>query len=162
MKHHLTAAEIEKLEGTSKVHFLNERARRLNKSLGDAAGLKNIGIHWVELAPGDTSTELHKHYDEEEAVYVLEGVGQVQLDDDMAPVGPGDFIGLPAGGPAHAITNTGDSALRLLVVGQRLRNDIADYPRLQKRLYRHGSQWDLVDLAAISDPKKTNPSAGTK
>lgn len=162
MKHHLTATEVENLEGTQKVHFLNHRARRLNKSLGDATGLKNIGIHWVELAPGDSSTELHRHYDEEEAVFVLEGVGHVQLDDETTPLGPGDFIGLPAGGPAHAITNTGDSVLRLLVVGQRLPNDIADYPRLQKRLYRHGPEWDLVDLSAIHDPKKTNPSAGSK
>jgi len=162
MKHHLTAAEVENLEGTRKTHFLNSQARRLNKSLGDATGLQNIGIHWVELAPGDASTELHRHYSEEEAVYVLEGAGQAQLDDEIVAIGPGDFIGLPAGGPAHAITNTSNSPLRLLVVGQRLPSDVGDYPRLQKRLYRHGGQWDLVDISAITDPKKSNPNVGTK
>lgn len=162
MNHHLSAAAIENMEGRQKEHFLNPSARRLNKSLGDATGLQQIGVHWVELAPGHTSTELHRHHDEEEAVYVLSGEGSVQLDEQQISVGPGDFVGLPAGGPAHAFTNTGSGPLRLLVIGQRLSTDMADYPRLEKRLYRHGGEWNLVDFSAITDPKKSHPGAGTK
>src|SRR6056297_3801271 len=34
----LKRADIEALEGLEKTHFLNERARRINKSLGDLTG----------------------------------------------------------------------------------------------------------------------------
>ncbi len=159
----LAAADIESMAGTKKAHFLNPDARRRNKSLGDAVGLRNIGVHLVEVPPASISTELHKHYCEEEAVYVLAGHGTVQLDEETLPIAPGDFIGLPAAeGPAHAFHCTGQEPLKLLVIGQRLDADIADFPRLNKRLYRHASGWDLVDFSAIFDPKKANPNAGSK
>jgi uncharacterized cupin superfamily protein len=162
MKHHLSAIEIAQLAGTQKTHFLNANAQRLNKSLGDATGLHHLGIHWVEIAPGHVSTELHRHHHEEEAVYVLQGEGTVQLDEDVVPVSSGDFVGLPVGGPAHAFANTGTAPLRLLVIGERLGYDVGDYPALKKRLYRYGNRWDLVDLDAIGDPKKAHPGAGSK
>ena len=34
----LTAGQIEAMEGLAKVHFQNDNARRINKSLGDATG----------------------------------------------------------------------------------------------------------------------------
>ncbi len=158
----LSASTIASMPGTQKAHFLNSEARRLNKSLGDATGLQRLGIHWVEVPPGSLSTEQHRHFCEEEAVYVLAGTGILELDDDALPISEGDFVGLPAGGPAHAFRCSGDVPLRLLVVGQRLKNDVADFPRLKKRLYRNDGKWDLVEHSAIIDPKQLNPSAGTK
>ena len=54
---YLSAADIEQLEGVRKVHYLNGAAERLNKSLGDATGLKNIGVHLITVDPGHQSTE---------------------------------------------------------------------------------------------------------
>lgn len=67
------------------------------------------------------------------------------LGDDEHPIGPGDFIAYPAGGPAHEMINDGDEDLVCLVIGQRLAQDVTDYPRKGKRLYRNSGRWDLVD-----------------
>jgi uncharacterized cupin superfamily protein len=159
----LTRAQIEAMEGTAKVHFLNEGARRTNKSLGDATGLTGLGVHHVEIPVGADSSEYHVHQFEDECVYVLEGRAIAMLGGEEFELGPGDFVGLPAGGPAHAFHNPGPDPLRCLVVGQRLAHDVGDYPRLGKRLYRNGGAWNLVDHSDIVDPKAAAGStAGSK
>ena len=152
--HLLRAADIAAMAGLAKAHILNPGARRLNKSLGDATGLAGLGIHLIEVAPGDLTTELHRHHHEDEAVYVLEGRGTAVTGEAREEIGPGDFLGYRAGGAAHAIENTGEGPLRLLVMGQRLSHDVCDYPRLGKRLYRQaGLPWNLVDMDAIETPE---------
>lgn len=162
-KHILSRADIEAMEGTSKVHFLNANARRINKSLGDATGITGFGIHHIEVPAGADSTEHHRHHHEDECVYVLSGRAVLTLDDETFELGPGDFVGLPAGGPAHSLHNPGPDPLRCLVVGNRFAHDVGDYPRLAKRLYRNGETWNLVDHANIVDPKaKPGSTAGKK
>jgi len=69
------ANTIAAMEGFAKTHFLNPNAKRMNKSLGDLVGLQGIGVHLMEIEPGDETTEYHVHHHEDEAVYVLEGEG---------------------------------------------------------------------------------------
>lgn len=159
-KYLITKEEIEQYEGVDKTHFLNDNAKRVNKSLGDLTGLTGIGFHIIEVQPGHESTEFHKHYFEEECVYVLDGEAEATVGDEVFKIKAGDFLGYRAGGLAHTITNTGSAVLRCIVVGQRLAHDVGDYPRLGKRIYRQkGLSWNLVDLANISEPvggKKTD------
>ncbi len=151
-------SEIESMDGLAKQHFLNPRAQRINKSLGDLTGLKGIGFHIIEIPAGKESTEFHVHYHEDECVYVLSGVGKATIGENQYDIAEGDFIGYRAGGLAHTIMNTGESILKCIVVGQRLKHDIADYPALGKRIYRNANRpWDLVDLENI-----THPDAGQK
>ena len=56
---YLSAKQIAAMESVRRVHNLNPNAIRTDKSLGDQAGLKNIGIHLISIAPGDKSTEFH-------------------------------------------------------------------------------------------------------
>lgn len=91
----LTAADIAAMEQERSAHPLNENAVRLKRSLGDAAGLTQIGFHLMTLMPGHESTEYHRHLYAEECVYVLSGVGVVTIDDRTYPIGPGDFMGFP-------------------------------------------------------------------
>jgi uncharacterized cupin superfamily protein len=152
-KYIITKEEIEQYEGIEKVHFLNENARRRNKSLGDLTGLSGFGFHIIEIQPGYESTELHKHYYEDECVYILEGEAEATIGDFTYPVKAGDFIGYRAGGEAHALKNTGNSLLKCIVVGNRLDHDVADYPNLKKRIFRNeGLSWNLVDQEQISEP----------
>lgn len=125
-EHVLKAADSAAVEGTPKVHFPNPNARRINKSLGDRTGLRGLGFHLIEVPPGCESTEYHRHHHEEECTFILSGPGEVRIGDDVMPIGPGDFIGYPAGGPAHTMRNTGAEALRCIVVGQRLDHDVGD------------------------------------
>ncbi|MFT6471748.1 MAG: putative cupin superfamily protein [Neptuniibacter pectenicola] len=150
----ITKEEIEQFEGISKTHFLNENAKRTNKSLGDLAGLTGFGFHIIEIQPSHESTEFHKHYHEDECVYILDGVAEAQIGDKIYPVKAGDFIGYRAGGEAHALRNISDSmVLKCIVVGQRLDHDVGDYPKLNKRIYRHKNMpWNLVDIDKVEEP----------
>lgn len=153
-KYLVTKEEIEQYDGVSKTHFLNKNAKRVNKSLGDLTGLTGFGFHIIEVQPGHTSTELHKHYHEDECIYILEGTAEAQIGGDTFPVKAGDFIGYRAGGEAHALLNNSDSPLKCIVVGQRLDHDVGDYPNLGKRIYRQkGLPWNLVDINDIKEPK---------
>ncbi|CAA0104016.1 Uncharacterised protein [Zhongshania aliphaticivorans] len=154
----LSKEDIEQFEGLSKTHFLNNNAKRNNKSLGDLTGLTGFGFHIIEVQVGHETTEFHKHYHEDECVYILEGSAEALIGDDRYNVKAGDFIGYRAGGKAHSLRNNGDSILKCIVVGQRADHDVGDYPKLNKRIYRHKNMpWNLVDLDAISEP-----SAGKK
>jgi uncharacterized cupin superfamily protein len=149
----VTREEIESYEGIEKTHFLNENARRVNKSLGDLTGLSGFGFHIIEIQPGYESTELHMHYHEDECVYILEGEAEATIGDSTYPVKAGDFIGYRAGGEPHKLKNNGASVLKCIVVGQRLEHDVGDYPRQKKRIYRNkGLKWNLVDMANIEEP----------
>ena len=145
----LSAHTIAALEGVRRVHTLNPAAIRTDKSLGDAVGLTNIGIHLISIAPGDKYTEFHSHKYEEEAIYILSGHGTEVMGDTKQKIGPGDFIGFPGGGVAHETINDGTGPLVCLVIGQRLAQDVVDYPRAGKRLYRNSGQRDMVDYPHI-------------
>lgn len=149
----LRASEIAEMPGQEKTHFLNANAQRLNRSLGDATGLRGLGVHLIEIQPGRETTEYHVHYHEDEAVYVLSGTATATIGDEDVAIGQGDFIGYRAGGLAHTIVNTGDVLLRLLVIGQRLPQDVGDYPRLGKRIYRQaGVGTDVAELDSLRHP----------
>ncbi len=147
---YLSAQQIASMKAVHRVHQLNSGAIRDDKSLGDEAGLKNIGIHLITIAPGDKSTEFHTHKYEDEAIYVLAGHGTEVIGNETHKIGPGDFIGLPAGGPAHETVNDGGEPLVCLVIGQRLAQDVVDYPRRGKRLYRNSGQRDMIDVAHLT------------
>lgn len=142
----LTAAAIGAMAGQHKVHALNPNAVRTSKSLGDATGLSQIGVHLVTILPGHDSTEYHRHWYEEEFLYVLSGRGTAVIDGQMHAVAAGDFMGFARRGVAHGLSNTGTEPLVCLVGGQRLEQDVCDYPHKNKRLYINGTQEYLVDV----------------
>ena len=84
---YLSAETIAGIKGVRRVHHLDATAIRIDKSIGDEVGLKNMGIHLVTIAPGDKSTELHTHKYEEEAIYVLAGRGVETIGGDDAEGG---------------------------------------------------------------------------
>lgn len=63
--------------------------------------------------PAGASTTPHRHLKTEEIYYVLDGEGLMRVDQETAPVGPGDAIAIPPGA-SHQITNSGDTVLRFL------------------------------------------------
>ena len=146
---YVSAQTIATMEGVRRIHTLNPAAIRVDKSLGDEVGLKQIGIHLITIAPGDKSTEFHTHRYEEEAIYVLSGHGTEVIGDETHKIGPGDFIGCPAGGAAHETVNDGTEPLVCLGIGQRLAQDVVDYPRKGKRLYRNSGQRDMVNVVNV-------------
>jgi len=154
----IKAREIEGMAWERRVHFLNPNADRLRKSLGDAVGMRHMGGHLDQVDPGRESTEYHKHYHEEECLYILSGRSRLTLGGETFPVAAGDFVGFPAAdSPAHGLFDDGTEPLVYLVMGERREHDVADYPKRGKRLYRHSGQWDMVDMEALEDPHKGGP-----
>lgn len=151
-KYIIKKEEIEQSKGQSKTHFLNDNAQCTNKSLGSLVGLTGFGFHIMEVQPGQDSTEHHFHYNEDECVYILAGEGTAKIGDEFFSVSEGDFLGYRKGGMAHSIKNTGKSVLRCITVGQRLENDVVDYPEQEKRMFRtEGLSWKVVDFSNIND-----------
>ena len=73
------------------------------------------GFSLVEhpIAPRSLAAPLHRHANEDEYSYVLEGRVGAQLGDEVVEAGPGDLIIKPRG-QWHAFWNPGDEPARLL------------------------------------------------
>lgn len=130
------SSDIQALPEEHRAHPLNPAFVRHTRSLGDAAGLTTMGVHLVRLERGDTSSVLHVHHQDEEWVYILSGRGKARIGDDEHDVGPGDFMGFPAGSAPHNLCNPYPEDLVYLVGGNRWPFDVCDYPDIGKRRYR--------------------------
>ena len=149
----LTRTQIARMPGHETMHFLNPRAKRVTKPLGDLGGLQHLGFHLVTLSVGSVASEFHRHVCAEECVYIIAGNGTARTGPDMFEIEAGDFIAYPADGEAHDLRNTGSSPMTCIVVGLRLDFDVVDYPEQNKCLYRFaGKAESLVDIAAVSPP----------
>ncbi len=155
-KHVIRKADLEKPPVDQAAHPLDPKARRKTRSLGDATGLTLLGIHLNVIAPGDMSTVHHAHEFADEFMYILSGTATAWIGDDEHTVGAGDFLGLPAKGPAHSMKNTGPADLVYLVGGGRPQFDVCNYPKLGKRLYlveradgRHREFVDVEDVKRL-------------
>ena len=77
----------------------------------DAGGARMQSLAEAELEPGQ-ATERHYHAVTEEIYVVLEGTGEMEVEGERGPVGPGDAV-LIAPGAWHQI-RAGETAVRFL------------------------------------------------
>ncbi len=127
---------------------LNARmAGRIKRKLGEAFGLRNFGVNLTELAPGAASALMHAHALQDEFLYMLEGEAILRLGGEEYRLGPGDCVGLPAGGPAQQLVNRSDAPARYLEIGDRTQGDVVRYPEdgLTARLDADG-RWRIASL----------------
>jgi len=110
-------------------------------------GLKRTGVNFIRVPAGKESYVYHSHQCEEEWIYVLSGKALALIDDVEYEVNAGDFIGFPAPSVAHHMRNPGPTDLVYLSGGESLNHDVADFPRLGKRIVRTGKQIDVYDFA---------------
>src|SRR3954465_12031792 len=85
---------------------------------GARIGAKKLGYNLTAVPPGKRAFPFHSHRGQEEMFYVIEGTGEVRIGAERSPIGAGDIIACPAGGPetAHQIVNTGSVELKYLAV----------------------------------------------
>lgn len=78
-------------------------------------GSEHVRIKITEYQPG-FSHKLHVHPTQEEVIFVLEGRGVSETQEDKVEIGPGSVVFVPAGVP-HATTNLNHAEpLRALIV----------------------------------------------
>ncbi|HUJ75408.1 MAG TPA: cupin domain-containing protein [bacterium] len=102
------------------------------RRLGAAAQAQRLGCSLYQVPPGKTGFPHHRHHANEEGIYILTGQGTLRLDDERVPVGPGDYIALPPGGPAHQLLNTGSAVLEYLCFSTMISPEVVEYPDSNK------------------------------
>jgi len=90
---------------------------RLVLEAADTGGCLSF-MHDDLLEPGAVIGE-HTHEGNEEVYMVVEGHGTMIVDGEEYPIGPGD-VSVCRSGHSHAIRNSRDGTMRLIVVGMTL------------------------------------------
>lgn len=129
-------------------HPWNPKSQVTGARLGTMAGLVRTGVNLVRIPPGRESFIYHAHQCEEEWLYILSGKGVAEIDGKEHEVGPGDFMGFATPSVAHHLRNPGPDELVYLMGGESREMEIADFPRLGKRLLRIGKNVEVYDKAA--------------
>jgi uncharacterized cupin superfamily protein len=128
-------------------HPWNPNSELHGTQLARSVGLKRTGVNFIRVPAGKESYVYHSHQCEEEWIYVLSGKALALIDDVEYEVNAGDFIGFPAPSVAHHMRNPGPADLVYLTGGENLNHDVADFPKLGKRIVRTGKQIDVYDIA---------------
>lgn len=90
----------------------------------------HLGVRIEEIPAGGTTSHHHYHTAEEEHVLMLSGTATLHLGEDRVELSSGDHIWFPAGEEVpHHIENTSDGPVRLLVFGERKKDDVVFYPK---------------------------------
>lgn len=76
------------------------------------SAIRNQSLAEARLAPGQSTTP-HYHPRTEEIYYILSGVGEMQIGDEVRMVGAGDAIAISPG-QVHQLMNRGNETLKLL------------------------------------------------
>ena len=108
--------------------FFSRMGKREKRPLGDLFGLKNFGVNLTRLKPGGESALLHRHSQQDEFVYILEGKPILVTDRGEVALAPGMCAGFAAGGIAHQLVNRSDSDVVYLEIGDRTPGDEGTYP----------------------------------
>ncbi len=124
--------------------FAHAVAGRQKRALGDAFGLTRYGVNLTVLPPGVQSALLHRHTDQEEFVYVLEGRPTLRTEEGQFELSPGMCIGFLPNGPAHHLVNLTSEEARYLEVGDRSEADRGEYPEDDLVAERAGGAWRFL------------------
>jgi uncharacterized cupin superfamily protein len=130
-------------------HMFNPNGIRMTRSLSDACGMKQLGVHLVRVEPGRESTEYHTHSHDEEWIYILSGRAIAEIAGRKTEVKAGDFMGFVAGSVPHTMTNESTEDLLYLVGGTRHAYDVVDYPRRGIRSYKYDGKRDNVETKKL-------------
>jgi uncharacterized cupin superfamily protein len=126
--------------------------------LGPLLGSSGLGCTLVVLSPGKRAWPSHRHHVNHELFFVLEGRGEVRLNDERRPIRAGDLIAAPAGGEAHQIVNTSDDELRYLALSTQIGADIIEYPDSGKVAYAAGITNNDFKTATVTGLGRLTPA----
>ena len=141
----IRAADLAGRPQPSFSHPLNPNSKISGHVLGPATGLERIGFNILRVPPGKESFAYHRHFGEEEFIYILSGRGIAEIGDEEFEVGPGDFMGFPTSSPGHHLRNPFEEDLVYISGGEHRPMETAAFPRLGKVLVRVGDKVSIFD-----------------
>jgi uncharacterized cupin superfamily protein len=114
-------------------------ARRLIR-----AGRGLGGSIW-EFQPGEPEFVYHFHHGSDELLVVLRGEPTLRLHDGERRLREGDVVPLPRGPEGgRAISNPGNSVVRILMLSSNADPDVAEYPESGKiGIITDGKTWEF-------------------
>ena len=81
----------------------------------DGAHKGGLGLFEMKVPPNSNVPPPHRHTDNEECVYVLDGVLRYSVDAEVRDLSPGDWMSTPRGS-VHHFSNPGSETARVLVM----------------------------------------------
>mgnify|MGYP000303691766 CR=1 FL=1 len=101
----------------------------VKRVLGPALETTEVALNYYELAPGDSfGFGYHRHSDQEEVFYVLQGTATFETEDEPVAVGPDEAIRFGREEFQRG-WNRGDERVRALALGAPL--EYGDQPKLR-------------------------------
>ncbi len=128
----IRTAELKPAEIYSFTHPLNPNSAISFVPLSDRVGMQRAQLGLGRIPPGRESFVPHSHSAQEEFVFILEGNGEMEIDEERVAVGPGDYVGFPIDGAVHQLYNTGEADLVYLMGGERTPTDMSRFPTIGK------------------------------
>jgi uncharacterized cupin superfamily protein len=141
-------------------HPWNPNSEFTGTRLAVLCELTRVGVNLMKVSPGKESFVYHSHEREEEWIYVISGRGVVEIEDDELEVGSGDFMGFP-NGVAHHLRNPYEEELVYLVGGENVDIEVANFPRLGRRMIRKGEDVQVYrtsDATVFGEPAASEES----
>lgn len=132
----------------SQSHPWNPRSEIHGTVMSRMTGMARVAVNLIRVPPGKESFAYHLHHREEEWLYILSGRGVAEIDGAEHEVGPGDFMGFAVPSVAHHLRNPFDEDLVYLMGGELLDHEIADFPRLGRRMVRTADEITSYPLDA--------------
>ena len=136
--------------------------------LVDGAEKGGLGLFEMRVPAGAHVPPPHSHGDNEECVYVLEGVLRYSVDDETRDLKAGDWMSTPRGS-VHHFSNPGTEAARALVmmtpdIGEQFFRDVgalagAGGPPDRAKLMEVMARYGLVPAAPKHAPCVANGQA---
>lgn len=112
------------------------------RAIGQAAGLKHIGLHIHDVEPGQRISFPHAESHEEEFVLVLEGEIDAWIDGHLHRVKKGDLVAFPAGtGICHTFINNGPRPAQLLGGGDTGKEENRIFYPLHPEVEQRREDW---------------------
>jgi uncharacterized cupin superfamily protein len=128
-------------------HPWNPNSEIVGTRLSTLVGLSRTGVSRICIPARKESFVYHSHCREEEWIYIISGRGVAEIDEEEFEVTAGNFMGFPTPSVAHHLRNPHDEDLVYLVGGENLDVEIADFPRLGKRMLRRGQDVKIYETA---------------
>lgn len=130
----------------------------VKRPVGKALGLEHAAMNYYELAPGDAfGFGYHRHPNQEEVFYILEGEATFETEDGDVLAGAGELIRFEPGEWQRG-TNEGDERVRALAIGAPgdaettlLRECDNCGERTEQRIERAEEGDELVTLCEVCD-----------
>jgi uncharacterized cupin superfamily protein len=144
----LRASEIGQRE-QSFSHPWNPKSQLIGVQLSRALGLKRTAVNIARMPPGKESFVYHSHHHEEEWLYILSGRGIAEIDGEQLEIGPGDFMAFPTPSVPHHLKNPFDQDLVYLMGGENREFEVADFPRLGKRMVKSGEKFEVYEMSSV-------------